>query len=147
MKPRPEGCQHGCLKPCHPGPCPPCKQMIRIKCHCGLNQPYVACKDWIIPENREQLQSCGNQCPNNVRIKFFFLYFRKEEKQDVCAHLYNKSLKCIKQSRKKAVLDLQQNCCLYRFCFFCISLINFYVDFTYFNCFFCYNFTNFILLN
>ncbi|XP_018334873.1 NF-X1-type zinc finger protein NFXL1 [Agrilus planipennis] len=64
-KPRPEGCNHACPMPCHPGPCPPCKQMIRIKCYCGLTQPYVSCKDWIVPEKKENLQSCGNQCPKN----------------------------------------------------------------------------------
>ncbi|XP_008191258.2 NF-X1-type zinc finger protein NFXL1 [Tribolium castaneum] len=64
-KPRPEGCQHDCPKPCHPGPCPPCKQMLRIRCHCGLNQPYVSCNDWLSPEKREEIQSCGNQCPKN----------------------------------------------------------------------------------
>ncbi|XP_022903190.1 NF-X1-type zinc finger protein NFXL1 [Onthophagus taurus] len=64
-KTRPEGCSHTCPKPCHPGNCPPCNQMFRVKCHCGLNQPYVACKEWIIEENKEKLQSCGDQCPNN----------------------------------------------------------------------------------
>ena len=65
-KPRPEGCVHDCPKPCHLGSCLPCKQMLRIKCHCGLNQPYVVCEDWSFAENKEQLQSCGNQCPSNV---------------------------------------------------------------------------------
>lgn len=65
-KPRPEGCSHPCPRPCHPGLCPPCKQMVRIKCHCGLNQPYVACKEWTIEGDKEQLQSCGDQCPLNV---------------------------------------------------------------------------------
>lgn len=64
-KERPEGCQHPCPKPCHPGPCPPCKNMVRIKCYCGLNQPYIRCSDWINPEKRDELQSCGNQCPKN----------------------------------------------------------------------------------
>jgi len=64
-KPRLEGCQHTCPKPCHPGSCPPCKQMLRIRCHCGLNQPYVSCSNWTSSDNREELQSCGNQCPKN----------------------------------------------------------------------------------
>ncbi|XP_060521136.1 NF-X1-type zinc finger protein NFXL1 [Cylas formicarius] len=65
MKARPDGCQHSCLNPCHPGECPPCKQMLRIKCHCGLNQPYIKCSDWLDLVKREELQSCGNQCPKN----------------------------------------------------------------------------------
>ncbi|KAI4470848.1 nuclear transcription factor x-box binding 1 nfx1 [Holotrichia oblita] len=60
-----DGCIHQCTKACHPDDCPPCTQIIRIKCHCGLNQPYVACKNWTSAENKEELQSCGNQCPNN----------------------------------------------------------------------------------
>ncbi|KAJ3662166.1 hypothetical protein Zmor_006522 [Zophobas morio] len=64
-KERPEGCQHECPKPCHPGPCPPCKQMLRIRCHCGLNQPYVACSEWLVLEKREEIKCCGNQCPKN----------------------------------------------------------------------------------
>ncbi|XP_050511644.1 NF-X1-type zinc finger protein NFXL1 [Diabrotica virgifera virgifera] len=64
-KQRPEGCTHACPKPCHPGDCPPCKTMIRIKCYCGLNQPYVTCADWLNEEKKEELQTCGNQCPKN----------------------------------------------------------------------------------
>ncbi|XP_076265116.1 NF-X1-type zinc finger protein NFXL1 [Rhynchophorus ferrugineus] len=64
-KPQPEGCTHSCPKQCHPGSCPPCKQMLRIKCHCGLTQPYVSCSDWLNVDKREELQSCGNQCPKN----------------------------------------------------------------------------------
>nr|CAH7743895.1 unnamed protein product [Callosobruchus chinensis] len=65
LKDRPEGCQHECPDPCHPGVCKPCKQMVRIKCHCGLNQLYVTCADWMDPAKRDQLQCCGNQCPKN----------------------------------------------------------------------------------
>ncbi|XP_066250881.1 NF-X1-type zinc finger protein NFXL1 [Euwallacea similis] len=64
-KSRPEDCTHECPKPCHPGSCPPCKQMLRIKCHCALTQPYVPCGDWLDEAKREELQSCGNQCPKN----------------------------------------------------------------------------------
>ncbi|XP_017781549.1 PREDICTED: NF-X1-type zinc finger protein NFXL1 [Nicrophorus vespilloides] len=62
-KPRPEGCTHQCPKPCHPGSCPPCQLMVRIKCHCNLSQPYVSCKDWTTGD-RDALQSCGNRCPS-----------------------------------------------------------------------------------
>ncbi|KAK9887147.1 hypothetical protein WA026_020594 [Henosepilachna vigintioctopunctata] len=64
-KERPEGCQHQCLKPCHPGKCPPCKQMLRIKCHCGMLQPYVVCNEFLNPLKQPDIQSCGNQCPKN----------------------------------------------------------------------------------
>nr|XP_023021206.1 NF-X1-type zinc finger protein NFXL1 [Leptinotarsa decemlineata] len=64
-KERPEGCPHSCPRPCHPGPCPPCKNMVRIKCYCGLHQPYVTCSDWLNEDKHVELQSCGNQCPKN----------------------------------------------------------------------------------
>ncbi|XP_063216921.1 NF-X1-type zinc finger protein NFXL1 [Bacillus rossius redtenbacheri] len=64
-KPRPEGCAHACPEACHPGPCPPCAQMVRLGCHCGLAQPWVRCGEWTgaAPEQRRALQSCRNQCP------------------------------------------------------------------------------------
>ncbi|XP_050311895.1 NF-X1-type zinc finger protein NFXL1 [Anthonomus grandis grandis] len=65
VKPRPEGCNHRCPLPCHSGACPPCKQMIKITCHCGLSQPYFRCADWLQVDKREELKSCGNQCPKN----------------------------------------------------------------------------------
>ncbi|GLV33994.1 uncharacterized protein CBL_11123 [Carabus blaptoides fortunei] len=62
--PRPLGCVHDCPEPCHTGTCPLCKQMIRMKCHCGLNQLYIRCAEWTAPEaGAELLQSCKNQCP------------------------------------------------------------------------------------
>lgn len=65
QKPRPEGCTHSCpTMKCHPGPCPPCKQMLRMRCHCQISVQHVQCEDWIKnPEKRESLQSCGGECP------------------------------------------------------------------------------------
>lgn len=47
-KSRPSGCPHPCVLPCHPGECPPCVQMLRIKCHCKITSLYVECRsvDW-----------------------------------------------------------------------------------------------------
>ncbi|XP_002987702.2 NF-X1-type zinc finger protein NFXL2 [Selaginella moellendorffii] len=28
-------CSHTCLLLCHPGPCPPCPQLVQLACHCG----------------------------------------------------------------------------------------------------------------
>lgn len=68
-KPRPEGCTHTCLKPCHPGACPSCSQMLRVQCHCSLNQLYVRCSEWTVPDEDKKiaLRSCGNQCPKNYQ--------------------------------------------------------------------------------
>lgn len=65
LKSRPEGCNHACLKPCHPEPCDPCGQMIRIKCNCGITQLYVKCGQWIdaSPEEKISLACCQDQCP------------------------------------------------------------------------------------
>jgi NF-X1-type zinc finger protein NFXL1 len=68
---RPEGCNHPCLLPCHPSPCKPCPQGIKLKCHCGLNQLHPPCHQWTmvnsqgIKEEIEKLLSCGNQCAKN----------------------------------------------------------------------------------
>lgn len=45
-KARPPGCPHPCVLPCHPGECPPCVQMLRIKCHCKITSLYVECR-WV----------------------------------------------------------------------------------------------------
>ncbi|XP_067003149.2 NF-X1-type zinc finger protein NFXL1 [Anabrus simplex] len=66
-KERPEGCSHQCFKPCHPGDCPPCSQMVRMSCHCLVTQLYVRCSDWTSADDDKKvaLLSCGNQCPKN----------------------------------------------------------------------------------
>lgn len=72
QKPRPEGCTHSCpTMKCHPGPCPPCKQMLRMRCHCQISVQHVQCDDWIKNlEKRESLQSCGGECPKLVISNF-----------------------------------------------------------------------------
>ncbi|KAM3831732.1 NF-X1-type zinc finger protein NFXL1 isoform 2-T2 [Vipera latastei] len=67
-KPRPPGCSHACPLPCHPGECPPCAQMIRIKCHCKLTSLYIECIKITNAdaEEKEELCSCKNQCPREL---------------------------------------------------------------------------------
>nr|XP_060634470.1 NF-X1-type zinc finger protein NFXL1 [Anolis sagrei ordinatus] len=67
-KPRPPGCPHSCPLPCHPGECPSCAQMIRMKCHCKLSSLYIECIK-ITSANlkeKEELSSCKNQCPKEL---------------------------------------------------------------------------------
>ena len=68
QNPRPEGCTHSCPSvKCHPGPCPPCNQMLRMRCHCQISVQHVRCEDWVnAPGTRESLQSCGGECPKQV---------------------------------------------------------------------------------
>ncbi len=65
-QPRPKGCEHECsLGVCHPGKCPPCTKLIKMKCHCGSNFVHVECNKWnnnTIEEDREQLKSCKVPC-------------------------------------------------------------------------------------
>ncbi|KAG1690698.1 NF-X1-type zinc finger protein NFXL1 [Nymphon striatum] len=72
-KPRLSGCNHKCLKPCHPYECPPCKQMVKIKCHCSLSQLYILCQKYLgdkgNPQTKEQMLSCKNQCPLDLPCK------------------------------------------------------------------------------
>lgn len=68
LKQRPEGCSHSCLKPCHPGPCDPCGQMIRIRCNCGITQLYVKCGEWTSADEaaKRQMSCCNDQCPKQM---------------------------------------------------------------------------------
>ncbi|XP_071446670.1 NF-X1-type zinc finger protein NFXL1 [Hetaerina americana] len=83
VKPRPSGCPHQCsIQHCHRGDCPPCKQVVKQKCHCGLTPSiFVECLRWTAAlegdggmeqkevaseqkgSNVEKLLSCANQCP------------------------------------------------------------------------------------
>ncbi|XP_061440006.1 NF-X1-type zinc finger protein NFXL1 isoform X1 [Rhineura floridana] len=67
-KPRPPGCPHSCSRPCHPGDCPPCAQMIRMKCHCKLTSLYIECIKITCADlkKKDELSSCKNQCPKEL---------------------------------------------------------------------------------
>ncbi|XP_011560522.3 NF-X1-type zinc finger protein NFXL1 [Plutella xylostella] len=65
LVPRPEKCVHKCPRSsCHPGDCPPCVVAKRLPCHCGLNELYMKCNEFIVA-SEEQL-SCKQQCPRNM---------------------------------------------------------------------------------
>ncbi|XP_043918359.1 NF-X1-type zinc finger protein NFXL1 [Protopterus annectens] len=67
-KPRPPGCPHSCTLPCHPGECPPCGQMIRVKCHCKIATLYIECVKFSAADSdtKKFLGSCKNQCPKEL---------------------------------------------------------------------------------
>ncbi|XP_011876774.1 PREDICTED: NF-X1-type zinc finger protein NFXL1 [Vollenhovia emeryi] len=64
---RPPGCTHACPRPCHPAPCKPCKQLVRVSCHCGISTLYRHCVNLTsaTSKERDELLKCGNQCPKN----------------------------------------------------------------------------------
>lgn len=65
LVPRPDKCTHKCsIQSCHSGPCPPCKVLEKIPCHCGLTEKYIVCKD--LKLTTEEMLSCGQQCPKNL---------------------------------------------------------------------------------
>ncbi|CAL9694794.1 unnamed protein product [Knipowitschia caucasica] len=68
LKPRPLGCPHSCSKPCHSGPCPPCPQTLRQRCHCKISCLYIACTEWTAADDgtKTKLCSCNNQCPKQL---------------------------------------------------------------------------------
>ncbi|XP_014353942.2 NF-X1-type zinc finger protein NFXL1 [Latimeria chalumnae] len=68
VKPRPSGCTHLCMLPCHLRDCPPCPQMIRIKCHCKITTLYIECKKLSTadPSSKKDICSCKNQCPKEL---------------------------------------------------------------------------------
>ncbi|GFT66664.1 NF-X1-type zinc finger protein NFXL1 [Nephila pilipes] len=68
QKPKKPGCIHPCSFPCHPGKCKPCKQHIRLKCHCQINTLYIACEEWTSAneDKKAELMSCSNRCPKEI---------------------------------------------------------------------------------
>jgi len=56
------GCQHTCLLLCHPGPCPPCPQTIKLSCHCGSSRP-------ISKRCGQGKWSCGGICDKLLECK------------------------------------------------------------------------------
>lgn len=66
-KPRPPGCPHPCPRPCHPGNCSACSQMIRQRCHCKISLLYVECTKLTSADQRTKEElSCSNQCPKEL---------------------------------------------------------------------------------
>ncbi|XP_041971572.1 NF-X1-type zinc finger protein NFXL1 [Aricia agestis] len=62
---RPEKCTHKCPKQgCHPGPCPPCRVLEKIPCHCGVTENYLRCFELLTVT--EETLSCKQQCPKNL---------------------------------------------------------------------------------
>lgn len=64
------GCTHLCSKPCHKKVsktinCPPCQQIVKISCHCGINSLYKRCYEITGAKGkiRDDMLKCGNQCP------------------------------------------------------------------------------------
>lgn len=64
-KHRPAGCPHPCLQQCHPGPCPPCTAMVRMRCHCRAILKHIPCHEWLeaCTDRQNSLRSCGGICP------------------------------------------------------------------------------------
>lgn len=68
-KPRPGGCTHTCpLLKCHPGDCPQCSQMIRMRCHCQIVVLHIDCSKLTLCDEKTKntLRSCGGQCPKKL---------------------------------------------------------------------------------
>lgn len=66
---RPPGCTHKCSLPCHPRPCPPCNAVVKIKCHCGLNNLIRKCGEYIAAseEEKDKLRCCQDICPKMMK--------------------------------------------------------------------------------
>ena len=71
-KERPVGCQHSCPLVCHPSRCPPCKQRLRMRCHCNTQVIYSDCHTFTNAndEEKEKIKSCGKICSKKVKIVF-----------------------------------------------------------------------------
>ncbi|XP_072040523.1 NF-X1-type zinc finger protein NFXL1-like [Amphiura filiformis] len=67
-KPRPKGCTHTCLEPCHPDLCPTCQQGVRVRCHCHMMVLHKECGLWTAANKQEKkkLMSCDGPCPKQL---------------------------------------------------------------------------------
>ncbi|CAM4893606.1 unnamed protein product [Rotaria socialis] len=67
-KERPLGCQHSCPLACHQDKCPPCKQRLRMRCHCNTQVIYSDCQTFTnaTDEKKEKLKSCGKPCSKKL---------------------------------------------------------------------------------
>jgi NF-X1-type zinc finger protein NFXL1 len=70
-KPRPSGCRHSCSLLCHPGDCPPCKERLRMACHCKSSSLFIECSVWTSATEgkRKEILSCHGHCPKQVYHK------------------------------------------------------------------------------
>lgn len=68
VKPRPAGCAHPCVLPCHRSACPPCQLMLRQRCHCKISSLYIECLKFTSADEQDKqlLMSCQNQCPKQL---------------------------------------------------------------------------------
>ena len=58
----------------HQDPCPKCKQLKKMKCHCKNNFVYIECSKWTSSLNKceqDDLQSCKVPCPLQVKFICF----------------------------------------------------------------------------
>ncbi|THV07076.1 hypothetical protein K435DRAFT_833781 [Dendrothele bispora CBS 962.96] len=65
-------CTHPCPLLCHPGPCPPCKVTIELKCNCPRQRVIaIKCSDVVSSSNsstspQAQVVSCGEPCGKSL---------------------------------------------------------------------------------
>ena len=60
------GCTHPCtIQKCHPGECPDCVSILKIRCHCTLTNVFVKCSQYLMSSRLEleTLLCCKDQCP------------------------------------------------------------------------------------
>lgn len=61
-RPLQPACSHKCIILCHPGPCPPCPQTVRVSCYCGQSSPTVrrcSAAAWACSKPCGRLLACG----------------------------------------------------------------------------------------
>ncbi|EDV19924.1 uncharacterized protein TRIADDRAFT_32641 [Trichoplax adhaerens] len=68
LKPRPDGCDHECPLPCHPGECPTCTLLVKRWCFCRLVLLHIECNELTTADDEKKLilLSCKGQCPKTL---------------------------------------------------------------------------------
>ncbi|GAU98606.1 hypothetical protein RvY_09730-2 [Ramazzottius varieornatus] len=60
-----KACGHPCLLPCHPGACPSCPEVVKVKCYCQSMVLRFSCGKLTSSsgEAKREMLSCKIQCP------------------------------------------------------------------------------------
>lgn len=102
-------CGHNCLLLCHPGPCPPCPQVLKAACFCGAVKEPRRCgfKSFACSNSCNKLLHCGTHrcsekchdgsCPPCRRRGIYQCQCRKiEQNRECCERVFRCDIPCNK---------------------------------------------------
>ncbi|XP_019449867.1 PREDICTED: NF-X1-type zinc finger protein NFXL2 [Lupinus angustifolius] len=109
-KPLMNNCGHRCLLLCHPGPCPACPKLVKVRCFCGSNDDVRRCgfKEYSCNNQCSKLLDCGvhecveichiGDCPPCRKIGVYRCQCGKKNEEREC---FNRVYRCEEPCEKK----------------------------------------------